>query len=1063
MPIYSKCFALTFDKEEIYGAITRINCMGLRCKPEAARAHYLRTDTAMKILIVNYSEDDVRFLERMLEKHGGEVTSATNGLAAFETLQNNRFDLIICDILMPQMDGFQFCRKCKTNKYLRNIPFIFYTTAFTGRRAMEYAMSLGADRLLVKPMPADIFFDAVMSTLNGYKKHLPHPISAFSGKDETEFCLNYNEYLIKKLERQLLDFEEENNRLRENELKFANLASVINDGIVVLNENRCVTHWNPAAEKIFGYSEKEMKGKDILNVIGGAEHTEQEVRFFNNIKAGRIINETIEITGVKKNKSEFPLEASFSTLQIGGHTHIIGLFRDISERRKKDDEKRKKQAILQLINEMFDTAHDLLTVDSTMRLYLKKMCRYLGWPVGHICKVIYTANGAIRLESTRLWYFENTKEFSLLRKIGENTILKPGEDLPGKVFNSREMEWIPDVTKDSNCIRAQHAIVKSADIGVRGTFAFPIKEGDKILYIFEFFSRKEEKPQALFFEVVDNLALQLGRLVERKRADERIRKLSQVVEQSQASILITDKEGIVEYVNPKLAELTGYTGEEIIGRTPRMLKSGKTSHETYRNLWNTIISGKEWQGELLNKKKTGELYWEHVHISPIRNRKGQVTHYLAIKEDVTEHKKFETQLLNMATRDPLTNLFNRRRFQEELQYWIAQTLRYGATGALLFLDLDNFKYVNDTLGHQAGDELLICLAEMLRSRLRDTDIFARFGGDEFAILLPYTDREKAGLIAAEILELTREHTFEHSKVTFSIGIVIFPEHGRDAETLLVNADLAMYRAKESGRNRFCVFSQEQKTHIESQINWEKRIRNALDNDRFVLHLQPVIDLSNKNIIGYEALLRMLGEKDELIFPAEFLSIAERFGLIRDIDRWVVRSAIRLAAERQFSDRGIFLDINLSCKAFADTELLGIIRHQFNTSGTNPGSIVFEMTETAMMENMIAAQDFLAALKHMDCRFSLDDFGSGFSSFNYLKHLAVDYLKIDGSFINDLPNNPVDQHMVKAMVEMAHGLKKRTVAEFADSGDTLKLLRKLGVNYAQGNYIGKPRSVSEVFN
>ncbi|MBM4055271.1 MAG: EAL domain-containing protein [Planctomycetes bacterium] len=898
----------------------------------------------MKILIVDDSEDDLRMLERILKKHGCEVISATNGLVALDALQNTRFDLIVSDILMPFMDGLQLCRKCKTNKKLSDIPFIFYTATFTIGKAREYAMSLGADKLLVKPMNPEIFFDEAMDTLRDYKKKAPTLLNASIEKDETENYRNYTEYLINKLEKQLLDFEEETRELRE-----------------------------------------------------------------------------------------------------------------------KEEDARKKQAILQLINEMFDTAHDLLTVKSAMRLYLKKICRYLGWSGGHIYKTVDTVNGTKWLKSAGIWYSGNARQFGLLKRICENTILKPGEDLPGKVFLSGKMEWVPDVTKDINFIRAQHADVKNTDIGVKGAFAFPIKEGNKIVYIFEFFSIKEEKPQVMLFEVVDNLAIQLGRVIERKRAEEKIRKLSQVVEQSQTSIIITDKEGIIEYVNPKFTDMTGYSNREIVGFTPRILKSGKTPHETYRNLWNTIISGKEWQGELLNKKKNGELYWEHVHISPIRNPKGHVTHYLAIKEDVTEHKRFETQLMNMATRDPLTNLFNRRRFQEELEYWIAQSLRYGAKGVLLFLDLDNFKYVNDTLGHQAGDELLIRLAEMLRSRLRDTDIFARFGGDEFAIILPYTDIDKARFIAKEILELTREHTFEHSKVTFSIGIVTFPEHGRDAETLLTHADLAMYSAKEKGRNRFCVFSYEQKTHIESQINWEKSIRNALDNDRFVLHLQPVIDISNKKIIGYEALLRMIGDKNELILPAEFMDIAERFGLIRDVDRWVVRNAIRLATEWQFYNRGIFLDINLSGKAFTDPELLEIIKQQFNTTNINPGSIIFEITETATIENMIEAQDFLAALKNMECRFSLDDFGSGFSSFNYLKHLSVDYLKIDGSFIHDLKNNSVDQHLVKAMVEVAHGLEKRTVAEFVDSEETLNLLRELGVNYAQGNYIGKPRSVTEIFN
>ncbi|MBI2472920.1 MAG: EAL domain-containing protein [Planctomycetes bacterium] len=561
-----------------------------------------------------------------------------------------------------------------------------------------------------------------------------------------------------------------------------------------------------------------------------------------------------------------------------------------------------------------------------------------------------------------------------------------------------------------------------------------------------------------------NKRLQLN-IEELRQTRERIELLFHAIEQSTSVVIITDDKGAIEYVNPKFTQLTGYMPEEVIGKNPRILKSGKTPPEEYKRLWAVITSGGEWKGEFRNRKKNGECYWEHAAISSIRDSEGLITHFLAIKEDITERKRFEAHLEYLANNDPLTNLFNRRRFREELEDWIAQMERHESDGALLFIDLDNFKYINDTLGHQKGDEILINFAYLLRARVRETDIIARLGGDEFAIILPYTDAERAQSIAMQILELARENIHVNNgrfhSVTASIGIALFPEHGNDAEKLLSYADLAMYRAKEKGRNCVSIYSPDQKKHYELRLDWEARIHDALKNNKFVLHLQPISNIRHNKIIGYEALLRMIDENDGLIPPPDFLRVAERFGLIHEIDRWVVCRAIHLIAEQRFTERGLFLDVNLSGRAFHDPELLPLIKQEFAATNINPETLVFEITETATIESMADAQHFIATLKSMGCRFGLDDFGIGFSSFSYLKHLPVDYLKIDGSFISELKHNQTDQHLVKAMVEVARGLGKLTIAEFVGCEETVRLLSKYGVDYAQGHYIGHPSAVSEI--
>jgi len=750
--------------------------------------------------------------------------------------------------------------------------------------------------------------------------------------------------------------------------------------------------------------------------------------------------------------------------------HICGrILRDwgyITERKHKEEELQEKNRIIQLIHEITVAANDALTVDDAMLISLKSICQHTGWSVGHVYQPVGNHNGSVLLKSSRLWYFKEPEKFIPLKIVTDNTSFKSGEGLPGLVYESRKPAWVSDVTKDSNFLRVQYAKDQHLDIGIRGALFFPIMEGNKVVSIWEFFSEKIEKPRELLIEVVANLAIQLGRVTERKRAEESLYKLSQAVEQSTIAVLISDTNRKIEYVNPRFTQMTGYNRAEIVGQNPCLLKSGETPSVEYQRLWENIASGDERQGEFQNKKKNGELYWERASISPIRNDNGEITHFLEIKEDITVHKNHETQLLFMATHDPLTNLFNRRRFREELEYWTALSRRHNVGGALLFLDIDDFKHINDALGHQVGDELLICIADMLRDRLRETDILARLGGDEFAIILTNTNTEQALMISKKLGEIIRNYTFVskhglHLNVSTSIGVVMFPEHGNDADTLLACSDLALYKAKEEGKNRECVFLSDHKAQIDLQLDWKKRIQNALKEDRFALYLQPILDIRKNAIVGYEALIRMVGEEGKIVAPDVFLPVAERFGLMREIDHWVALHAIQIIQEKQFEKNDKFLEVNLSGGAFMNMELLQKIQDAFNATGINPGNIVFEITETAIIENVVKAQHFINSLKEMGCRFALDDFGNGFSSFNYLKHLPVDTLKIDGSFIRDLPQSTVDQHLVKAMVEVARGLGKETVAEYVGSKEVMQLLIEYGIDYAQGYYIGRPGKITEI--
>jgi diguanylate cyclase (GGDEF)-like protein/PAS domain S-box-containing protein len=434
--------------------------------------------------------------------------------------------------------------------------------------------------------------------------------------------------------------------------------------------------------------------------------------------------------------------------------------------------------------------------------------------------------------------------------------------------------------------------------------------------------------------------------------------------------------------------------------------------------------------------------------------------------DVTQRRRFESELKHLADHDALTGLFNRRRFDEELSRELARASRYEELGALVVFDLDNFKYVNDTLGHQAGDQIIRSVASLLRRQLRETDIIARLGGDEFAVLLPHTAAEEAATVASGLLSAVRAHEVVVAgravQMTTSLGVAQFGEDGNTAEELLAAADAAMYQAKDAGRDRMHVFGPDAGGEGRDTASWIDRIRRALEENRFELQRQPILDLRTGEISQHELLVRMVGDDGELISPSGFLGVAERFGLIQSIDRWIVTEAIRLMDRELQRGNELRLEVNLSGRSLDDRELTVLIQRELAKTAVNPDNLILEITETSLISNMADAQRFAETLTRVGCRFALDDFGAGFGSYYYLKHLPVHYLKIDGDFIRSLPSSYTDQLMVKAMVQVAKGLGMKTIAEYVGDDETIAFLKEYGVDYAQGFHVGEPEPVSEAW-
>jgi diguanylate cyclase (GGDEF)-like protein len=421
----------------------------------------------------------------------------------------------------------------------------------------------------------------------------------------------------------------------------------------------------------------------------------------------------------------------------------------------------------------------------------------------------------------------------------------------------------------------------------------------------------------------------------------------------------------------------------------------------------------------------------------------------------------DSKLMKLANHDALTGLYNRHRFVDELISEIERVARERKQSALLFIDLDQFKYVNDTCGHPAGDKLLICAARQLRQSVRRYDMISRFGGDEFAILVRNVGRREVKAIALEILAQMRDFTHVENDHVFqlqcSIGVTMISSNRWSADEIVAQADVACHEAKRRGRNRmeFYRISAKETEQMSEDVGWTQRIKEGLANDQFVLHYQPIVHIATGETSHHEVLLRLQQPDGRIISPNLFLPAAERFGLMLDVDRWVIDHAIAELGRLQQNDPGLCFTINLSAHAFEDSQLHGRIRDLLDRHSVRPSSLVFEITEQVAIRNLADVERQLAAIKGIGCKVAIDDFGTGYSSFSHLKRFKFDYLKIDGSFVEELARDPVDQTMVRLFADIGKGLGVKTIAEYVTNATSYSLLAKFGIDFAQGYHVGRP--------
>jgi len=545
-----------------------------------------------------------------------------------------------------------------------------------------------------------------------------------------------------------------------------------------------------------------------------------------------------------------------------------------------------------------------------------------------------------------------------------------------------------------------------------------------------------------------------------KQAEQRLQLTSQVFENTAEGIVITDRDNRIIEVNAAFTKITGYTLEEAQGQDPGFLKSGRHNQAFYTRMWQAIDQDGYWQGEIWDRRKDGEVYPKWLTINTVRDDKGRLANYIAISSDISQTKDAEHKLEKLAFFDSLTGLPNRLLFRDRLDHVFAEVKRSKQKAALLFLDLDHFKRINDTLGHPMGDALLKVVAQRIQSCLRKVDTVARMGGDEFTIILsPVEYADKVVQVAGNILtalkkpiELGDNNIF----VTCSIGIAIHPNDGDTVDTLVKNADTAMFHAKEAGRNRYSFFEQEMNLKAQNRMELEHGLRAALDSDGFVLHYQPKIDIQQGCITGAEALVRWIHPEKGVIPPDVFIPVAEEAQLIREIGAWVLKTVARDATEQLLllANGKLAISVNLSTDQI-DSQLIPLVRATLDESDLPPHALELEITESIMMENVEENIGILGQLREMGVRIMVDDFGTGYSSLSYLKRFPIHTLKIDRSFIQDLPEDKDDAALVTVTLAMARSLGLEVIAEGVETEAQSRFLKQHHCHEHQGFLYSRP--------
>jgi diguanylate cyclase (GGDEF)-like protein/PAS domain S-box-containing protein len=795
----------------------------------------------------------------------------------------------------------------------------------------------------------------------------------------------------------------------------AALVEYSEDAIIAKTLDGLIESWNDGAQELFGYSAEEAVGQPIAMLVA-PERQDEESEILAQIKRGERVD-ALETVRIAKDGRAIDVSLRISLVYDAGG-ELVGassISRDITHQKL-------LEAQLRRSSRYFDLSRDL-TVAAGFDGYFKSVNpaleRILGWSQEE-----FLARPFIEMVHPD----DRPAVLHELAQLGGgNVMFSLVIRFEARDGSYRWLDWNAMVPSDEPLIYAS-----ARDITDRTQMETALREAEQ-----RFRTAFDRAPIGVCLLSLD--PRDPGRMLQ---------------------------------VNPALAEILGSSVEDLTGSPVSSLTHPEDRDDVYAKLSElTDGHGAPVEFEKRFMHRSGHPVWALISAAPLADDGGEqrlaVTHVM----DISDRKQAETKLQHLADHDALTGLFNRRRFTEELERTLRHAKRFEEAGAVVFLDLDGFKFVNDTLGHAAGDDLIAGVAGLLSRAIRESDTLARVGGDEFAVLLPRCDEASAVLVAEKLLATLRRNGLNsgdgrRAHISSSIGISLFRgDEELSADELVVEADIAMYDAKKAGKDRHAVYDRTEGRRALMSIrqSWNERLRQAISDDAFVLHAQPIAAIRASATPWFELLLRLPDDKGDLIPPGTFLYNAERFGLIEQIDRWVLERAVRHLHHSHAAGSDLVLSVNVSGTSMGDPELAAHVGTLLSRYPIPDDRLVIEITETAAIKHIDRACGLAQQLRALGCKLALDDFGAGFASFYYLKHLQFDYLKIDGEFIRNLCATPTDQLVVEAVVTIAHGLGTATVAEFVGDDPTVDRLKQLGVDYAQGYHLGRPGPVDEALN
>ena len=844
-------------------------------------------------------------------------------------------------------------------------------------------------------------------------------------------------------------------RLRESQAELKTIIDTSPSAVITADDRGVIVGWNRQAERTFGWSQEEALGRTLVGTIVPGRFRrahERGIARYRQTGEGRLLGKTVEMPALHRDGHEFPVELTVSPAQVAGQAIVVAFLQDISERKHAE----------RLRNAEYAVTRPLATAASWEQAaphVIRGICENLGWDLGEFWIVDGDA-GVLRWECA--WH-RGSRSFEEFATGSSDVTFLPGSGLLGRVWATGKPASVTGVLSDTESPRAAGAV----RAGLQSEFAFATMNGSTVTGVLALFSRGHRTLDRSTLRVMGNLGSHIGQFIERRRAEESLRESGErirvILDNVVDGIITLDAEGIVRSCNPPAHKLFGYAPDEIIGKEASVLVDPAEQAEFTAHLFRWLRSsgkhGTSAPQETVGRRTDGSTFPLECLLSKVKLEHGSL--HIATLRDISARKAQTEALEYRAHHDLLTGLPNRTFLGDRLEQAILAGEREKKPRALLLLDMDRFKQVNDTLGHPCGDHLLQEVALRLRKALRRADTVARWGGDEFAIVPSgTTDVPRAILIAEKILE-TLEAPFpiagQPVEVGASIGIAIYPQHGNDASSLMRQADVAMYVAKQA-RSGYSLYSGEQESSTRP-LSLVTKLRSAIEQFELVLHYQPIVDLQTGSPLRAEALVRWGHPKHGLIQPDDFIPAAEQSDLIKPLTLWVLNEALSQLQTWRKAGLDLGVTVNLSGRTLLDPEFPDTTRQLLETWAIPPDLLTFEITERSMLA--AAEHEALHRLQALGVRLAADDFGTGYASLAYLKRLALDEIKIDRSFVTDMAANRDDATIVRSTIDLAHSLGIRVVAEGVENPETWEQLAHLGCDFVQGFYVSRPVPGSEL--